>query len=82
MTNQELLDIKQIIVQLGVSDSTIRRAVKDGKLKAYRIGKRLKFKSEDVDRFVKSQVVAPKSASQDAYQEMRQHTDVGKSDSD
>ena len=54
-----MLDIEEVMSRLGVSDSTIRRLVRDGKLRAYRIGRRLKFKQEDVDRFVEGQVVAP-----------------------
>lgn len=54
-----MLDIEEVMQRLGVSDSTIRRLVRDGKLRAYRIGRRLKFKQEDVDRFVEGQVVEP-----------------------
>lgn len=54
-----MLDIEEVMQRLGVSDSTIRRLVRDGKLRAYRIGRRLKFKQEDVDRFVEGQVIEP-----------------------
>lgn len=55
-----MLDIEEVIARLEVSDSTIRRLVKDGKLRAYRIGRRLKFKPEDIDQFVESQVITPR----------------------
>lgn len=55
-----MLDIEEVIKRLGVSDSTIRRLVREEKLRAYRIGRRLKFKQEDIDRFVESQVITGK----------------------
>lgn len=55
-----MLDIEEVIKRLGVSDSTIRRLVREEKLRAYRIGRRLKFKQEDIDRFVESQVIGGK----------------------
>lgn len=58
-----MLDIEEVMQRLGVSDSTIRRLVRDGKLRAYRIGRRLKFKQEDVDRFVEGQVITPSAPS-------------------
>lgn len=80
-----MLDVEEVMERLGVSDSTVRRLVKDGKLRAYRIGRRLKFKPEDIDRFVESQVIAPRSdeePSQDAYQDMRKHApELGREDS-
>jgi excisionase family DNA binding protein len=47
-----MIDVKQVIERLGVSDSTVRRLVRDGKLRAYRVGRQLKFKLEDVERFL------------------------------
>jgi excisionase family DNA binding protein len=54
-----MLDIKEVMERLDLSDSTVRRLVKDGKLRAYRIGVRLKFKQEDIERYIESQVVTP-----------------------
>lgn len=61
-----MLDIEQVIERLGVSDSTIRRLVREEKLRAYRIGRRLKFKQEDIDRFVESQVITGKPRDEQA----------------
>jgi excisionase family DNA binding protein len=86
-----MLDIEQVADQLKVSESTIRGLVRSGKLRAYRIGGkrgRLRFKEADLTAYVDSTLVRPEhgdddtDASQDAYQEMRQHTDVGQGDSD
>lgn len=73
-----MLDIKEVMERLELSDSTVRRLVKDGKLRAYRIGVKLKFKPEDLDRYIESQVVQPSkpaesNPSQDAYQAMKRH---------
>ena len=54
-----MLDIKEVMERLELSDSTVRRLVKLGKLRAYRIGVKLKFKPEDLDRYIESQVVQP-----------------------
>ncbi len=55
----DMLDIKDVMERLDLSDSTVRRLVKDGKLRAYRIGVRLKFKEEDVMAYIDSQVITP-----------------------
>lgn len=54
-----MLDIKEVMARLELSDSTVRRLVKDGKLRAYRIGVKLKFKEEDLMAYIESQVVTP-----------------------
>lgn len=59
LEDRAMLDIEEVIERLGVSDSTVRRLVKEGKLRAYRLGRRLKFKNEDIDRFVESQLITP-----------------------
>lgn len=56
-----MLDIEEVIERLSLSDSTVRRLVHDGKLRAYRIGRRLKFKSEDVETYIEGQVIAPRA---------------------
>ncbi len=60
-----MLDIKDVMERLDLSDSTVRRLVKDGKLKAYRIGVKLKFKQEDVEQYIEQQVYVPKGNRQD-----------------
>lgn len=57
-----MLDIEDVAERLRVSESTIRTLVRLGKLRAYRIGGRrgrLRFKQEDVDRYVESTATMP-----------------------
>ncbi len=61
MTEERImLDIEDVIERLQLSDATIRKLVRAGKLRAYRIGKRLKFKPEDLDAYVERQVIVPR----------------------
>jgi excisionase family DNA binding protein len=53
-----LLTIDEVRSRLNVSVSTVRRLVRDGKLRAYRVGGRLRFKPEEVAAYVDSQLVA------------------------
>jgi excisionase family DNA binding protein len=53
-----LLTIDEVRSRLNVSVSTVRRLVRDGKLRAYRVGGRLRFKPEEVASYVDSQLVA------------------------
>jgi len=49
-----LIDVKTAAVLLSVSQPTIRRLVKTGKLKFHKIGDRILFSNEDISSFVKS----------------------------
>jgi excisionase family DNA binding protein len=53
-----LLTIDEVRSRLNVSVSTVRRLVRDGKLRAYRVGGRLRFKPEEVAAYVDAQLVA------------------------
>jgi len=55
-----MLDIEEVMERLQLSDATIRKLVRAGKLRAYRIGKRLKFKPEDLDDYIERQVIVPR----------------------
>ncbi len=63
-----MLDIEDVIKQLQLSDATIRRLVREGKLRAYRIGKRLKFKPDDLDTYIEQQVIVPRQRENDDQQ--------------
>ncbi len=57
-----MLDIEEVAERLRVSESTIRALVREKRLRAYRIGGkrgRLRFKEEDIDRYVESTATAP-----------------------
>lgn len=66
MTEGLMLDIEDVAERLRVSESTIRTLVRLGKLRAYRIGGRrgrLRFKQEDLDRYIESTLVQPDETS-------------------
>jgi len=57
MNNPEsLLSKIAVMTRLGISDKTLRRLVKQGRLRAVKLGKTspLKFRQLDVARFVES----------------------------
>lgn len=47
-----LLNIREVIEILNVSDSTIRRLVSTKELKCYKIGGQLRFKPDDIERYL------------------------------
>jgi excisionase family DNA binding protein len=62
MEARPVLDIEEVAQRLKVSEGTIRRLVRAGTLRAYRIGGkrgRLRFKEEDLDSYVDSVLVQP-----------------------
>lgn len=56
---QELYSVEQVAEQLGLHVRTIRNYVRDGKLKATRIGKQYRITREDLEEFTGTSVVAP-----------------------
>lgn len=60
-----LLTIDEVRSQLNVSISTVRRLVRDRKLRAYRVGGRLRFKPEEVAAYVDSLLVGAALPEQD-----------------
>lgn len=57
-----MLDIEEVAEKLKISDGTIRRLVREGKLRAYRIGGkrgRLRFREEDLELYIESALVKP-----------------------
>lgn len=48
------LSVVEIADYLGVSKESIYRWVEKGKIPAYRLGKFWKFKTDEVDRWIKS----------------------------
>src|SRR5262245_56913912 len=57
-TATPVLTIDEVRSRLNVSISTVRRLVRDGKLRAYRVGGGLRFKPEELAAYVDSQLVA------------------------
>ena len=58
MASEELRDkwfnIEDVAEYLSITEETARTWLKEGKLPAYRVGKRFKFKLSDVDEWVRS----------------------------
>lgn len=66
-----MLDIEEVADKLKISDGTIRRLVREGKLRAYRIGGkrgRLRFKEEDLNSYIESALVKPGESLDDEEQ--------------
>jgi len=50
---EKWVNLEDIAVYLGVSNDTVRGWVRQGKLPAYKVGKRYKFKYSEVDQWVR-----------------------------
>lgn len=63
-----LLTLREVAEAVKVSETTVRRWVRDGSLSAYKIGKRgqLRVKEEDLESFLEGQRVG--GGQQDASQ--------------
>lgn len=57
-----LVSLPEACKFLDVSDATIRRYIKDGKVPAYNFGKEYKFKIQELSEFISSTRVEPKSS--------------------
>jgi len=54
-----LLSVREVADALGVHPETIRRLIHDGRLDAIRIGRVLRVRRAELDRFLESQRVRP-----------------------
>lgn len=63
-TNESLLSKAVVMERLGVSDKTLRRLVREGRLRVIKMGKTspLKFRQLDVARFLEASLVGAPSA--------------------
>jgi len=52
--SKELLTTSEVADLLKVHEVTVRRWVSDGTLKAYKVGRVLRFKTEDVEKYLES----------------------------
>ena len=52
-----MITTKEVMAKLKISRATLTRYIKSGQLKAYRIGKQLKFKDEDIREFIDSRKI-------------------------
>ncbi len=70
-----MLDIEAAATCLGVSVSTVRRLVRSGDLPAFRVGRQLRFRPEDIDAYIESKRIFPRGGSpRDARDERVQET--------
>jgi excisionase family DNA binding protein len=51
--SQPWFSVREIAFHLGVSKETIYRWLERGKIPAYKVGKQWKFKTDEVDKWVK-----------------------------
>ena len=52
---KEMITIKQLAEMLDLSTRSIHRYIKDGKIKAYKVGNKWRFEPEEIERFVKGE---------------------------
>lgn len=57
---RRLLDVNEVAVMLGVSDQMVYKMAKQGDLPHVRIGKRIKFRWEDVVKYIKDNLIGDK----------------------
>ena len=50
--SEQLLTIQDVVKRLQVSESTVRRMIDRGELRAIRIGRQIRIKPEDVESFI------------------------------
>lgn len=60
--NPDMLNIDEAAVRLGVSKRWMRRSVEERRLRFYKLGGTLRFRVCDLDDFLISSVVEPRSA--------------------
>jgi excisionase family DNA binding protein len=54
---EKLLTIEQIAEKLQISDTTLYKLARSGKIPAIKVGNQWRFKMEDIDRWLESQKV-------------------------
>ncbi len=57
------ISTKQVLEQLGISDETLYKWIRQGKIKAYRFGNetgKYKFLQDDIDKFADGSLVKKK----------------------
>lgn len=59
MTENKILSLEEVAKLLGVSERTIRREVNAGKLRAFKVGSQMRFKSEAVEEYMRNQEISP-----------------------
>lgn len=67
---QEVMNLEEVATYLKVSERTILREIKEGKIKAFRVGGRsLRFRREDVEEYIRKQEVRPEDVQPESKSE-------------
>jgi excisionase family DNA binding protein len=64
----ELLLLQEAADRLGVSVYTVRRWIKEGKLRAFKPGKEYRIREADLEEFLRAREVVPKVTSRSPYE--------------
>src|SRR5215212_4363833 len=64
----ELLPLPEAAERLGVSVYTVRRWIKDGKLRAFKPGKEYRVREADLEEFLAAREVRPKAPRRSPYE--------------
>src|SRR3979490_488896 len=72
IANQDLYSVEQVAEQLGLHVRTVRNYVRDGRLKAVRIGKQYRIAREHLEALTEHPAAAPRSESETP----RRHVEV------
>lgn len=59
ITTQDLLTTKQVVEELGVHPETVKRAIREGDLKAYHLGNGYKTTRVWLNEYLLKKIVAP-----------------------
>lgn len=62
----EIMNLDEVAEFLKVSERTVTREVKAGKLKAFKVGRAVKFRRDDVEAYIRNQEVQPGQDIKDA----------------
>lgn len=62
MDDTKYLTLEQVSKLLGVSKRTIMRQIKAGRLKAFKVGRSLRFEKEAIQEYIKHQQITPEKA--------------------
>jgi len=65
---EELLSLQEAADRLGVSVYTVRRWIKDGKLRAIKPGKEYRVRQSDLEEFLRSREVHPKAPDRSPFE--------------
>jgi len=52
-----MIDAKEVAIMLGISRVTVYRLVEKGDLKAFKVGGSLRFKTDQVEKYIKDNQV-------------------------